>query len=140
MANRLARLLGSRRRSEKESSPGAAPGVDSAAMALDAAAMEPAPILLPAAIFRQVLFDPTEFTPVWLRRRPAFDPVPANPPPSSSSAAAAPLAAEGPVAATPTEEPKPAKRTRRTKATGSPAPSRPRSKRAAKPDPDATDR
>ena len=151
MANRLARLLGSRRRPGADPSPGAGPAVDGAAMALDAAAMEPAPVLLPAAIFRQVLFDPSEFTPVWLRPRPAFEPAPSSPsrPPLADApvAAAAPVEADASVASAaqveadaPIEEPKPAKRTRRTKVTGSPAPSRPRSKRAAKSDQGATDR
>jgi hypothetical protein len=39
------------------------------------------PVLLPASIVRQVLFDATELTPVWARPRPGPEPVaiPAEP-------------------------------------------------------------
>lgn len=48
----------------------------SAAQAADDATSEDAavgpPALLPAAIYRRLLFDATEFTPAWLTRRPAL--------------------------------------------------------------------
>jgi hypothetical protein len=101
-------------------------------MPLEGATLGPPPVLLPAAIFRELLYDPTEFTPVWLRPRPAPEPNPA----SSSS----PTVDESAVAsAAPTDEPKPAKRTRKPKASGSTGPAKTRSKRVAKPDQDTID-
>ena len=101
-------------------------------MALEGATLGPPPVLLPAAIFRELLYDPTEFTPVWLRPRPAPEPDPA----SSSD----PTVDENAVVnAAPTVEPKPAKRTRKPKASGSTGPAKTRSKRVAKPDPTAAD-
>jgi hypothetical protein len=58
--------------------------------------------LIPAAIFRQVLFDPMELTPIWAK--PRQDPE---------------LELAGP-----TEDPKPPKRPRKPKATGT-TPSKP---------------
>jgi len=126
--NRLLHL--GRRRPEPEAPPAPAPTVDVDAMALESATLAPR-LLEPAAIFRQVLFDPTEFTPPWLRPRPA--PAPAT----ATATPAAPVVDETPVAsAAPADEPKRAKRPRRAKATGAPATSRTRSKRTAKADHD----
>ena len=120
MANRLARLL-SRRSSLPEPAPNPGPTGDRGALALDTAAVGP-PMLLPAIIFRQVLFDPTEFTPAWLKPRPAPAPQPAA---TVAATVAAPVAAD----AGSTEEPRPAKRTRRAKAADSP----PRAKASSNP-------
>ncbi|HXI80362.1 MAG TPA: hypothetical protein VNM34_06035 [Verrucomicrobiae bacterium] len=124
--NRLLHL--GRRRPEPEAPPAPAPTVDVDAMALESATLAPR-LLEPAAIFRQVLFDPTEFTPPWLRPRPT----------PATSTPSAPVGDETTVAsAAPTDEPKPAKRPRRAKATGAPATNRTRSKRTAKADHDPT--
>ena len=121
-------LLLVRRRSRRDRSPGAG------SMALDGAPLGPPPTLVPAAIFHQVLFDPAELAPVWLRRRPASAPDPVSEPDP------APAAEETAVAtAAPTDDPKPARRTKRPKTSGAPATTRSRTKRVAKPDPDATD-
>jgi hypothetical protein len=94
----------------------AAPSVH-AALALDDAAIGP-PLLLPAMIFRQVLFDPTEVVPAWLKARSAPAPTPAPAPKSMSSATteSAPTARQAL-----TEDPKPARRARRPKADGAQA-------------------
>ena len=133
MAHGFGRLfLFARRRSRRDRTAGDGPAVDGSAMALEGATWGPLPVLLPAAIFRELLYDPTEFTPVWLRPRPA-----AEPDPASSSG---PTVDENAVAnAAPTDEPKPAKRKRQPKATASSGPAKTRSRRVAKPDHDATD-
>jgi hypothetical protein len=83
----------------------------------------PPPILVPAAIFRQVLYDPFEVTPIWARPRPA----PAHDPASSPD----PIVDETAVAnSASTDESKPTKRTRRPKANSSSSGTRTRSKRA----------
>jgi len=126
------RLLFARRGSRRDRSVGDGLAVDGDAMPLEGATLGPPPVLLPAAIFRELLYDPTEFTPVWLRPRPAPEPNPA----SSSS----PTVDESAVAsAAPTDEPKPAKRKRQPKATASSGPTKTRSRRVAKPDPNAAD-
>ena len=79
-------------------------------------------MLLPAAIFRQVLFDPTEFTPAWLRSRPA--PAPGAARPSDSMVDETTVGASVAI-----DEPKPAKRPGRSKTTDSAGPKRTRSKR-----------
>lgn len=110
-----------RRRSQQKGSPGDGPVVDADAMALDESApLDAPPVLMPAVIFRQVLFDAAELTPAWARPRPA----PVLDPGISS----------GPTA------PKPSpKRTRQSKPNSSSVTSRPRTRRVAKPDPGATD-
>ncbi len=105
-----------------------------AATAVEDVAPEPPPELLPAAIFRQVLFDPAEFTPVWARPRQASAADPATEP--------GPSVDETPVASPVSiDEPKPAARARRAKgrakASAAPGGARTRSKRSAKPKPDA---
>jgi len=95
------------------------------ALALEDAEAGPPPVLLPAAIFRQLLFDPAELTPAWLRPRPVPEPDPAE-------AAGATIDATAPADVLPTDVPKPAKRTRRPKSDGTASPSRPRSRRVAK--------
>jgi hypothetical protein len=72
------------------------PAVDTGALALEGVPLGPPPSLIPAAIFRQVLFDPAELTPIWARPRETTEP---------ELAGAA-------------EEPKPAKRARKPRATG----------------------
>ena len=122
MANRLARLL-SRGSSRPEPAPSVVPTGDRGALALDTAAVGP-PMLLPAVIFRQVLFDPTEFTPAWLKPRPAPAPEPlaasATTDHEAAPASTAPPAAAPPAAATAAEA-KPVKRTRRATPAGSPS-------------------
>ena len=103
MASVLDRLLHlGRRRPEPDRPPADQRTVDIDALPLEGATSGPASMLLPAAIFRQVLFDPTEFTPAWLRARPGPAPEP------------------GPTG--PTDEPQPAKRSRRPKTNASPGP------------------
>ena len=127
------------------------------AIADDDVPLGPPPVLRPAAIFRQLLFDPAEIAPVWARPRPAFAPASAPEATASTGPLVEPPAAAG---AKPTDkvevastasgsEPKP-KRTRRPKAGGAlatsssavagspPAAARTRSKRVAKPTIDAT--
>jgi hypothetical protein len=87
---------------------------------------DPIPVLLPAAIFRQVLFDSTEFPPAWLPPRP----------PGWAPKAAPASAPTGELATADvqtTEKPAPAKRTRQRKTTGSATSTRTRTKRVAKP-------
>ncbi|HEV8544756.1 MAG TPA: hypothetical protein VGQ64_00555 [Candidatus Limnocylindrales bacterium] len=120
-----------RRRTHAEGPPDDAPAVDADAMALESAPVGP-PILVPAAIFRQLLFDAAELTPAWARPRPA--PVP-DPEGSSGPIVDKPVVAK----VAPTDAPKPTKRTRRPKPNGSSGASRPRASRVAKPDHGATD-
>jgi hypothetical protein len=109
--------------------PVAGPAVDVDAMPLEGATLASAPGLVPAAIFRQVLFDPTEFTPAWLRPRLAPAQEPATP--------SAPVVEQTAVAnAAPADERKPATRPRRPKAKTPSAAKPTRSKRAAKTDHD----
>lgn len=125
-------FLFGRRRSRRDRSPGEGLAVDATAMALEAATLGPPPVLQPAAIFRQVLFDPAEIMPAWARPRPAPAPDPAS--------SAGQMVDETAVAdAAPTDDSKPTKRTRRPKANGSSGASRTRSRPAAKPDHDTTD-
>jgi hypothetical protein len=86
------------------------------------------PVLRPAAIFQQVLYDPAESSPVWARPRPAPTPVSASSPTPLHNAAVAD--------SSPTIDPKPAKRTRRPKAGAPSGPSRTTSKRNKKTDHD----
>ena len=110
LMNRLAR-----RRVRQEASQADEPPVALDTTASEDAPLELHPVLMPAAIIRQLLFDATEFTPAWARPRQA------------------PVLDAAPV--TPTDEQKPAKRARRPKPTTSPATSRPRARasRATKP-------
>jgi hypothetical protein len=130
-------FLGRRRRRGQPSDDGpdsaAGPVVEvggtSLALATTAVPLGPPPVLLPAAIIRQILVDPRELTPEWARPRPK--PVAQEPQPSVESveeaASAAPVEppAENqpstsdatPPATTATEDAKPPKRTRRPKST-----------------------
>src|SRR6266550_4622 len=121
MAHTLGRLLHiTRRQSRRDQSAADGLAVDGGAMAETPG---PPRILLPAAIFRQVLFDPFEVTPIWARPRPG----PAHDPATSPD----PIVDETAVAnSASTDESKPTKRTRRPKASGSPSRTRTRSKRA----------
>jgi hypothetical protein len=114
------RLLG-RRPPEPDPAPVDEPAVDIDAMPLAGAMSESSPALRPAAIFRQLLFDPAESSPVWARPRPAPVPDPAIAPSAS------------------TAELKPTKRTRRPKADASAGANRTRTKRTAKSDPNLID-
>jgi hypothetical protein len=100
--------------------------VEIGAVALEAADLGPPPILQPAAIFRQLLFDPAESSPVWARPRPAPAPVSASSPAPLHNAAVADSA--------PTVEPKPAKRTRRPNVSAPSGASRTTSKQNTKAD------
>jgi hypothetical protein len=130
MANALKRLLlFAPRRAEQEPAPAEPTArVDPDAMPLEAAMSRSSSTLQPAAIFRQVLFNPTEFTPAWLRPRPAATP-------DRTSSSGSPTGEAVVARSAPIDEPKPAKRGRRPKAAASPAPAaaRTRSKRTAKP-------
>jgi hypothetical protein len=93
---------------------------------LASAIAEPRRMLRPAAIFHQVLYDPAEHAPAWLRRRP-------EPPAPAMAPAAETALAE----TTPAAKPKATRRTTRSKANGSATPARPRTRRTAKADPPA---
>jgi hypothetical protein len=102
-------LLVARRRFRRDRTP---------AMAFEGPPLGPPPLLVPAAIFHQLLFDPAELTPVWVRPRP--------PAPEGTAVEAA----------VPVLEPKPTKRTRqpKPKAKDSTGATKTRSKRVPKPD------
>ena len=103
-------------------------------LAADRGELEAAPVLLPAAIHRQLLYDPAEITPVWARPRPAPAREPAISPTSVADGPTAPAIAAS-------DQPKPATRTRRPKADATTtAPARPRAKRSARKDLGAADR
>jgi hypothetical protein len=155
MANALGRLLRlGRDRSTRARPPDGDTAVDGSELAVDGdeSALDDdhlgPPMLLPAAIFTQVLVDATESEPDWARPRSAPAPEPAASPAPEPAVPPDPMAAAGsPVTdEAPTAPPKPTKRTRqpktsssRPKASGSPAVSRTRSKRVPKTDQTATD-
>jgi hypothetical protein len=85
-------------------------------MALAAVPLGPLPVLEPAAIFRQVLWDPAEVAPVWVRPLPEPEPVAAETTEPATELVEATAGAEAD--ASPAVS-KPAKRTRRPKAEGS---------------------
>jgi hypothetical protein len=137
------------RRPGRDRSPADGPAVDVTAIALDEP-LGPPPVLRPAAIFRQLLFDPAESAPVWARPRsaPAPDVAVASGQtvdrPAVAKSRATGKARVASAASTSEPTPTPAKRTRRPKASGpttgeSPAAGRTRSKRALKPSIDATE-
>ena len=119
------------RRTGRDPSP-----VDGPAVLVGVADLEevagPPPILRPAAIFRQVLFDPADLVPVWARPRAAAWTL-------TSSLSGAPVDAAAVTTPDLPGEPKPAKRARRSATTTSSSAVRPRSKKAAKPSPRAID-
>ena len=129
MANPLARLLGRKRDASREASVAGLPAVADESSLVDedlplaSAVAEPRRMLLPAAIFHQLLYDPAEHAPAWLTRRPE---------PSSSVTTAAGTAI---AQVAPAVKPKATRRTPRPKANGSTTPARPRTKRATKADP-----
>jgi hypothetical protein len=128
MAPTLNRLLHlGRRRPEPDRPPEEPVTVDIDALPLEGATVGTVPMLRPAAIFHQVLFDPTEFTPAWLQPRPAA--ATGTPGPSDPIDHQTAVADSGS-----TDTRKAPKRARRPKTSPSPAASRPRSKRIAKPD------
>jgi len=87
----------------------------SAAAHLDAddAAVGP-PALLPAAIYRRLLFDATEFTPAWLTPRPAVAAAEPGLPTVEPSKPKAPKRAPRARQASPNGRAKPARKTGRT--------------------------
>jgi hypothetical protein len=103
-----------RRSAHADRSDGNAPAVR-APIDPDAAPIGP-PILMPAAIIRQVLFDSTELIPVWARPRPAFEPA------LAAANATAPVGADAAVGAAAPATPK---RPRKPKATGAGAAKKP---------------
>ena len=113
MVRKLGRLPFLRR--QRASAPSDAPAVDFAPLDPDSAPLGP-PILLPATIFRQVLVDGTELTPVWARPRAAA----ASPARSTATTADLPIA-DG---AASTDKPPATKRPRKPKAASAPAASR----------------
>jgi hypothetical protein len=126
------RLLRRRPSEPEDQAPADDPAVDIDEMPLVGATLGSSPILRPAAIFHQLLFDPAESSPVWARPRlaPAPDPASSAGPIVSETAVADPAS---------TDVAKPTKRTRRPKANASASASRTRTKRIAKPPQDATD-
>jgi hypothetical protein len=64
-----------RRGAVVDRTPSDAPAIDAEAVFEDAPVGPP--VLLPAMIYRQVLVDQTEVTPIWARPRPPVEPVPA---------------------------------------------------------------
>jgi hypothetical protein len=109
-------FLLARRRSRRDPARTVGPVVDGGAMALAAVPLGPLPVLEPAAIFRQVLWDPAEVAPVWVRPQPEPESVAAEttePATEVVEATADPEADASPAVS------KPAKRTRRPKAEGS---------------------
>jgi hypothetical protein len=130
MAPAFGRLLPfARRRSRPDRSTVDGPLADGGSKGLEGETWGPPPVLLPAAIVRELLYDPTEFTPAWLRPRPAPEPDPAT-----SSAATVDETAVAKAATT--GELKPMKRKRQPKANGSPGATKTRSRRVVKPDHD----
>jgi hypothetical protein len=120
MAKNLGKLLGRLgRRDAKQAGPPDGP------LAVDPSARDDAPlelpVLMPAVIFRQLIFDGTEVTPVWARPRPAPESEPATTTVGASN------------------EPKPAKRARRPKPDGPSGASRPKTRRATRKDDGALD-
>lgn len=124
-------LLLAPRRAGRDRSQAHEMAIDDRAVDVDAMALESAtlrrPLLMPAAIFHQVLFDPAESTPIWARPRQA----PAPPDHESSSGPAVEKTAVAASAAT--DKPKPAKRTRQPKASGPAGATRTRPRRIVKP-------
>ena len=112
-------FLLARRRSRRDPARPVEPVADGGAMALAAVPLGPRPVLEPAAIFRQVLWDPAEVAPVWVRA-PA-EPESAPPEPPDEAAPTAGPAAEAVTALddAQTTALKPTKRTRRPKPEGS---------------------
>ena len=136
MAFRLARLLTGRSRKRKLDPADLAPTDGPATFADED--WEQRFDLLPRAIIRQVLFDPIELPPAWLRARSGAAPSGLTAAPSGPASGAAPAttSASTTAAITP-EEPKPASRTRqrRTPAAasgGATGTTRPRTKRPSK--------
>jgi hypothetical protein len=109
---------------------GAGAGATAGALVFAAEPLGPPPVLLPAAIIRQILVDPTDYVPDWAKRQPKPAPVESEP---LETAAEEPVAVGGPVpdevaleAAGPAAEPvaalvppKPAKRPKSPRSTGS---------------------
>jgi hypothetical protein len=100
----------------------------------------PPPVLRPAAIFRQLLWDPAEASPIWARPRP----VPAAIEPASAPTTAPGMTATAPDpsdAVTPDANPaKPARRPRRAKAESSAAAPSAKPKRPTRKKPGALER
>jgi len=116
------------RRTGRDLSPANGPAIHVGAVALEGATAGPTPVLRPAAIFHQVLFDPAELSPIWARPRAASAPV-------AASASAPTVEEPAVVGVAPSDGPKPAKRTRRPAAKAPETASAPkRSKKTAKPD------
>ncbi len=109
MVRKLGRLPFLRR--QRVSAPSDAPAVDFVPLDPDSAPLGP-PILLPATIFRQVLVDGTELTPVWARPRAAA----ASPARSAAPTADLPIADDAPS----TDKPPAPKRARKPKAATEP--------------------
>jgi hypothetical protein len=109
-------FLLARRRSRRDPARPVEPVADGGAMALAAVPLGPLPILEPAAIFRQVLWDPAEVAPVWVRPLPEPESVAAETTEPATELVEATAGAEAD--ASPAVS-KPAKRTRRPKAEGS---------------------
>ena len=113
---------------------------DDAPHAATRAELDAPPVLRPSAIFRQLLYDPAEITPVWARPRSA---APSEPATALATAPDLTVGEPGGTAIADVDEPKPAKRTRRPKADASAtttAPARPRPKRSTRKDPGADGR
>jgi hypothetical protein len=89
-------------------------------LALAMAPLGPPPVLLPATIISQVLFDAAELVPEWARHRPAPSTPPAATVEEIVEAADEPVEAMTPTPDPAPVDPKPKSRPRRTKTAGSP--------------------
>jgi hypothetical protein len=85
------------------------------------APLGPPPVLLPATIISQVLFDAAELVPEWARPRPAPSTTPPATVETPVETADEPVEAVIPAPDPAPADPKPKSRPRRAKATGSPA-------------------
>jgi hypothetical protein len=140
VGNTIARLFPFARRSSRggASRTGDSPerrhsvAADDDPAAQDGTELGPPPVLRPAAIFRQLLYDPAELTPVWARPRAVAAPEPPTAPIPATAPTPATVEPGDPPRAT-LDQPKPAKRTRRPKADAAAAgPTRQTAKRPAR--------
>ena len=99
---------------------GEAPHDGGGGLALAMAPLGPPPVLLPATIISQVLFDAAELVPEWARHRPAPSTPPAATVEEIVEAADEPVEAMAPTPDPAPVDPKPKSRPRRTKTAGSP--------------------
>jgi hypothetical protein len=114
-----------RRRRGSDGPPNGDPLVVETPLDLDSAPLGP-PLLLPAMIIRQILFDATELTPAWATARvpasPAVVAAEPAPPPKARKPAARPRRAKSP---DPVDQPQAGTPTRRPRKPSSSGPAKP---------------